>query len=239
MTTMTARIPIASLLLLLSIIVGGAALQQPSRGFSRRSFIASSASAGAVATTGQLSFPSAASAAYIDPAQAPLEVTKRAYLDIQIGDDALGRIVVGLYGEAMPRAAENFASLAGSNGYADTLFYRVISDLSIQGGAIGDAVKGRKGKSAFGNGEPFEPDNFKIMHSKKGLVSAVRTADGKIDSRFFIQTVEDGGIFDDRYAVFGVVDKGMKFVEKINTVEVQPPQNGPKVPVKIIKSGIL
>jgi peptidyl-prolyl cis-trans isomerase B (cyclophilin B) len=216
--------------------------RHPPMAFSRRSLLGS-AVVTAAAAAASFGLPNAAAAAYIDPNTAPLAVTKRAYLDVQIGDGASGmsqgRIVIGLYGEVLPKAAENFAKLAESNSYADTLFYRVISDRSIQGGAIGDPVKGRSGKSAFDGGEPFVPDSFNIQHTKAGLVSAVRTADGKADSRFFVQTSDDGGWADDRYAAFGIVEEGMDLVLKIEKLDVQPPQNGPKVPVKIVKSGVL
>ena len=211
----------------------------PTMTFSRRSILGSAAAATTAAATASFGLPSPAVAAYIDPNTAPLAVTKRAYLDVQIGDNAPGRIVIGLYGEVLPKTTENFSKLAESNSYADTLFYRVISDRSIQGGAIGDPFKGRSGKSAFEGGEPFVPDSFNIQHTKAGLVSAVRTVDGKADSRFFIQTADDGGWADDRYAAFGIVEEGMDLVSKIEKLDVQPPQNAPKVPVKIVKSGIL
>lgn len=245
------RIPtlVAAAALLSVLLASVTALQQGARAFSRREFVttaggasisAGSAAVITAAASAIIGTPFPAAAAYIDPTRAPLEVTKRAFLDVQIGDDSKpGRIVIGLYGEAMPRVVENFATLAKSNSYADTNFYRVISGMSVQGGAIGDSMKGRRGKSAFGDGEPFEPDNYNILHSKEGLVSAVRTPDGKCDSRFFIQTTDDGGWADDRYAAFGIVEDGMNFVAKIDKVDVQPPQNGPKEQVKIIKSGLL
>ena len=211
----------------------------PTMTFSRRSILGSAAAATTAAATASFGLPSPAAAAYIDPTTAPLAVTKRAYLDVQIGDKAPERIVIGLYGEVLPKTTENFYKLAESNSYADTLFYRVISDRSIQGGAIGDPFKGRSGKSAFDGGEPFVPDSFNIQHTKAGLVSAVRTVDGKADSRFFVETADDGGWADDRYAAFGIVEEGMDLVGKIEKLDVQPPQNAPKVPVKIVKSGVL
>jgi len=100
---------------------------------------------------------------------------------------------------------------------------------------------------------PFKPDNYNIKHTKEGLVSMVRTKDGSIDSRFFIQTEEDAGWADDRYAAFGIVleedngeeDKGgvggsgMDLVRRISNVDVKPPQNYPKDPVMIVGCGII
>lgn len=183
-----------------------------------------------------------ARASYIDPAVDAPRVTKRVYLDVMIGDDeaaeaeGAGRLVIGLYGELMPKTAENFERLCEGNGYAGTTFYRVLSDLQISGGAIGDP-KGDSGKSAFGSS--FEPDNFNLKHTKAGLVSMVRDKTGGVDSRFFINLKDDAGWADDRYAAFGIVEEGMDLVGKIEKVDVARPKNTPKVAVRITGSGFV
>lgn len=173
-------------------------------------------------------------AAYIDPDQP--KVTKRCYLDVQIGDKESDRLVIGLFGEALPRTVENFERLCSNNSYAGTTFYRVLADYNIQGGAIGDP-SGKTGQSAFG--APFEPDNYDIKHSKAGLVSAVRGVGGAVDSRFFINSEDDAGWADDRYAAFGIVQEGMDFIKKIEKVKVKSPANKPVEDVTIVKSGIV
>lgn len=114
--------------------------------------------------------------------------------------------------------------------------------MSIQGGGIG-STNGKTGTSAF-EGKPFTPDNYKVRHTKAGLVSAVRSLNGDIDSRFFIQTESDAGWADDRYAAFGVVleeegSGGMDLVRRISRVDVKTPQNSPKDPVMIVGCGIV
>lgn len=180
-------------------------------------------------------------AAYIDPKVDPPNITKRVYLDVAFdfqGEQTTGRIVIGLYGDAMPRTVENFATLCASNAYAGTTFYRVLSDFSIQGGAIGDP-SGKTGKSSLENGRSFDPDNYNIKHTKEGLVSMVKGVEG-VDSRFFINCADDAGWGDDRYAAFGIVEKGFDdIVKKIEKVPVSPPKNGPKTPVTIVASGVV
>ena|SRR6056300_1677870 len=121
--------------------------------------------------------------------------------------------------------------------------------MSIQGGAIGSNSSGKSGTSAFEGGKPFQPDNYNIRHTKAGLVSAVRTLNGDVDSRFFIQTEDDAGWADDRYAAFGIVLEeegnesgglggGMDLVRRISKVDVKTPQNSPKDPVMIVGCGI-
>lgn len=98
--------------------------------------------------------PSAATAAYIDPATNALTITDKVYLDVEwINSSSIktqGRITIGLYGQVMPKTVENFATLCRQNAYAGTTFYRVISDFSIQAGAIGDTTEsGKVGRSAL------------------------------------------------------------------------------------------
>ncbi|CAJ1966459.1 unnamed protein product [Cylindrotheca closterium] len=203
--------------------------------FGRRAFVQSTlASAFLVATT-----TSPAHASYIDPTTNPPEITKRVFIDVLINGKGEYRIEIGLFGELMPRTVDNFAKLFESNAYAGTDFYRVLSDFSIQGGAIGDP-SGKTGQSSLDGGKPFEPDNFNLKHTKEGLVSAVRGLDGRIDSRFFINCKDDAGWADDRYAAFGIVlGNGMDVVKRIEKVPVKPPKNSPLNEVRILKSGAL
>ena len=196
-------------------------------------------------------------ASYIDPVTDPPQITQRVYLDIEIGDggkNGRGRLVLGLYGDIMPKTVDNFVTLCGANAYRGTTFYRVISDQCIQGGAIGDPT-GKSGRSSLEpNGQPFAPDNFNIKHTQLGLVSMVRGLDGNADARFFINTKKEAGWADDRYAAFGIVlsstatdggegasasESGMDLVRTIEKLPVSPPKNAPKTPVTIVKSGII
>ena len=177
---------------------------------------------------------SPARASYIDPSTDPPRVTKRVYLDVLVGGKDEGRLVIGLYGDLLPSTVENFSKLFESNAYAGTNFYRVLSDNSIQGGAIGDPTR-KTGRAA--DGKSFEPDNYNVKHTKAGLISAVRGLDGLVDSRFYINVNDNGGWGDDRYAAFGIVEEGMDLVKKIEKVQVRPPKNSPITEVKILGSG--
>lgn len=117
----------------------------------------------------------AKAAASMTPAsEAP--VSESVYLDVSIGGAPAGRVVVGLFGEQLPKTVANFASLARGSGegvtpgmgFKGSKFHRVIKGFMAQGGDFtrGD---GRGGKSIYGT---FFPDEaFLYTHDVRGVLS--------------------------------------------------------------------
>jgi cyclophilin family peptidyl-prolyl cis-trans isomerase len=132
-------------------------------------------------------------------------------------ETALGNIVMELYTESSPVAAENFINLAEAGYYNGIVFHRIVPDFVIQGGdpegtggggpgyeILDDPVVGDYLRGVVAMARPANPDQSKIPDSQ--------------GSQFFIvldDAVKDGLDKAGGYSIFGKVVEGMDIVDQI------------------------
>ncbi|XP_039065751.1 peptidyl-prolyl cis-trans isomerase CYP40-like [Hibiscus syriacus] len=150
---------------------------------------------------------------------------QRCYLDISIGEELEGRIIVELFNDVVPKTAENFRALCtGEKGigpntgvplhYKGVCFHRVIKGFMVQGGDI-SAGDGTGGESIYGL--KFGDENFEMKHERKGILSMANAGPNSNGSQFFITTTRTSHL-DGKHVVFGKVVKGIGVVRSIEHV---------------------
>ena len=120
----------------------------------------------------------------------------------------LGKMVIDLFSDKVPKTVNNFVFLAREGFYDGIIFHRVIADFMAQ---AGDPT----GKGSGGPGYKFE-DEFdpSLKHDKKGILSMANAGPNTNGSQFFI-THRATPHLDGKHSVFGLVIEGLDVLMSI------------------------
>ncbi|RLU15844.1 hypothetical protein DMN91_011600 [Ooceraea biroi] len=162
------------------------------------------------------------------------------FLDIAIGHEKVGRMVIELFKNTVPRAVENFRALCtGEKGegrhaeklhYKGSVFYKVVMNSMIQGGDIVNN-DGTSGESIYG--EYFDDNSWTTMRQHRCcavLVMANENAKNTNSSKFIINIKPTMQFKNSNNVVFGKVIAGTGILNEINKVQTTEDD----VPMEII-----
>ncbi|KAG7368281.1 cyclophilin type peptidyl-prolyl cis-trans isomerase [Nitzschia inconspicua] len=188
----------------------------------------------------------ASSSAFPEPCgQGPL-----CFLKFLVDGQPVGRVIVKVYLDKTPLAAENFKCLCtGEKGmgrlgkplcYKSSRVHRIVPGFCVQ---MGDFTKGNGtgGESIYppnsehGDAWGKFKDELFMQHSKAGLLSMANSGKNTNSSQVFF-TLKPVPYLDGKHVVFGEVVEGMDVIEKIANLKTDAKQN-PTQPVVISECG--
>lgn len=155
-------------------------------------------------------------------------------------DTNVGQISVELYDQQAPITTQNFLKYVKKDYYKGIIFHRVIPNFMIQAGGFDQNLEQKD------TDQPIKNESSNGIKNTRGTIAMARTSNpNSATAQFFINTQDNSALdqtpFNDGYAVFGKVTKGMDIVDKISHVKTTAygmQQNLPIQPIIIEKMTI-
>ena len=169
----------------------------------------------------------------------------RVFMDIGLDSKLIGRLIIKLYWDDLPRTSNNFFSLCtGEQNYASgpnkgkpltykgCIFHRLIKGFMLQGG---DFTKGNGQGGLSIYGDKFEDEDFKYKHTKRGLLSMANAGPNTNGSQFFI-TFGKCEWIDGKHVVFGEIIEGLEMLDSLESIKVNQADRPSKI-IRVIDCG--
>ncbi|GBE60744.1 peptidyl-prolyl cis-trans isomerase [Babesia ovata] len=148
-----------------------------------------------------------------------------------------GELDIRLWSSQCPKAVRNFVQLCLEGYYNNCIFHRIIPQFMVQTGD--PSGTGHGGESIYG--EPFENEIMsRLKFRYRGLVGMANTGGKHSNGSQFFITLERADCLNGKYTLFGKVEGTTVYnLMKIGQVEVNPANDRPVNPPKIIRVEVL
>lgn len=165
----------------------------------------------------------------------------KVFMDISIGGNYAGRVLIGLYSKVVPLTCENFLQLCKGYqvgdkvlGFKNTPFHLVKPGACVVGGDVLEGSGRSRGLSIYG--ESFPDENFEMEFLRDGDLAMINWGKNT-NSSFFMITLSSQRQYYGHHVVFGTVIKGMKTVREMG--ELGTNVGKPVLPIHILQCGVV